>query len=402
MLVGEYFFKVLINKYYMRGENNKGIGLLTKVTAIRWFGWGFGDPFLPILFLLMSESFFGTGFLTSIYYVIFFFSIPFAGFLADRIKIKHMILVGLIIYVFIGTGYFLAGLTGMIFFLILGRGLNGISYSLDQIGRETYFIRHTPKKNESQVFGHFDKVTSFWSITATLMGIVLINYLEIHWLLFMIVPTSIISIFFILKLKEKPIRKKKKPFVNPYSKMLKEIKGFNKNLKTLSLITFFFGMMRTIVYFFAPAVTYAQGGSLVSSAILILAYSIPSLFGEKLGKFADKIKYKGYFLTLSSLILVLLVLAFSPNYYLLLISMFIAGMTFEFNSLTNKGFMARNSDYERIGEIDGALNGIGSLGSIIGPIVFGLLLDTLHPMNSYLLTIGLVVFMILLIYKKRE
>jgi MFS family permease len=230
---------------------------------------------------------------------------------------------------------------------------------------------------------------------------ILINYLEIHWLLLAVVPTSIIAMFFTVRLKEKPI-KKKKSLVNPYSKMIKEVKGFNKNLKTLALITFFFGMMNTIVYFFAPAVSYARGGSLVSSALLILAYSIPSLFGEKLGIFADKIKYKGYFLSLSSLFLVLLVLAFSPNYYLLLASMFIAGMTFELTVLTNKGFMARNSDYERIGEIDGALNGIGSLGSIIGPVIFGLLLEAFAPMNSYIFVAGLSLFMMILLYKKKE
>lgn len=331
----------------------------------------------------------------------FFLSIPLAGFFADRIKIKYMVLTGLIIYVFIGFSYFLAGATGAVLFLILGRGLNGISFSFDQVGRETYFVRHTKKKDESKTFGYLDRISNFWYIIAVVLGMILINYLEIHVLLLAIIPTSIVAMFFILKLKENPIKKKKK-FSNPYSEMIKEIKGFNKNLKTLSLITFFFGMMRTIVYFFAPAVSYASGESLVNSALLILAYSIPSLFGEKLGRFADKVKYKSYFLSLSSLVFVLLILAFSPNYYLLLASMFIAGMTFELTVLANKGFMARNSDYERIGEIDGALNGIGSLGSIVGPIIFGVLLDILTPMHSYMSVAGLSLLMIVLLYNKKE
>ncbi len=386
----------------MKRDTDKGIKLLTKITAIRWFGWGLGEAFIPLLLLMMSASFFVTGLLTSVFNIFFFLFIPFAGVLADRIKIKYMILAGLIIYVLVGFGYFLAGLTGMIIFLILARALNGISYSLDQIGRESYFIRHTPKKKESQVFGHLDKITSFWWLLAMLLGLFLIKYTEIHWLLLFIVPTSIISFLFALRLKEKPIKKNKQKFGNPYIKLFKEFKNFNKNLKVLAVIIFFFRMMSVIVYYFAPAVSYFNGESMVNAVILIFAYSIPALFGEKLGRFADKIKYKGYFLGLISLVAVLIILAFSPNYYLLLISMFFAGLTFELTFITNKSVMARNSEFHEIGKIDSVLSGIGSLGAILGPILFGILLDVFNPTFSYLGMAFFAVLMFGFVYKNRE
>lgn len=379
---------------------DKGVKLLAASTSVRWFGWGLGDTFIPVFLLIFSANFFETGLLASIYYITFFLSIPFAAMFADRFKSKHLVLSALLIYVFIGLGYFFAGITGMIVFLILAMGLNGVSFSLDQMGRESYFVRHSLKKDESAVFGYFDKITGVWWIFGVLIGLVLINYVETHWLLLMIAPTSIISFFIVLRLKEKAVKKREK-FSNPYVKMFKEIKGFNWKLKKLALIIFFFDMMATIIYYFAPAVTYSRGTSLAGSAVLILAYSTPSLLGERVGKFADRLRYKGYYLCLFSLVLVLLVLAFSPNYYLLLVSMFVAGLTFELSNLTHIGVMARNSDFGKIGEIDGALSSIGSLGSIIGPILFGFLLTLFSPMHSYFVASGAVAFMVIFIYRSR-
>ncbi|MEJ2267744.1 MAG: MFS transporter [Nanoarchaeota archaeon] len=135
-------------------EVPKGIKKLTLSTSIRWFGWGLGEAFIPVFLLLFSVNFLEAGIFASIYHVLFFISIPLVGYLADNIKTKTMILAGLVIYVFIGMGYFLAGMTGAIIFIALSRGLNGISYSLDQIGRESYFMKNSSKKEISQIFGY--------------------------------------------------------------------------------------------------------------------------------------------------------------------------------------------------------------------------------------------------------
>lgn len=380
-------------------EIDKGIKLLTLSTSIRWFGWGLGEAFIPVFLLLFSGNFFETGLLASIYYISFLLFVPFAGMFVDNFRAKNLILLGLVTYIFIGLGYFWAGISGAIIFVILARGLNGLSCSLIDLSRDSYFIKHTPKSTQSHAFGYFDKIANFWWAIAVLIGLVLVNYVGIHWLLLMIVPTSIVSFFVVLGLKEKPAKKKK--LENPYAKMFREIRNFNWNLKKLSIIVFFFSMMRTVVYYFAPAVSYSQGTSLTGSAVLILAYSFPALFGEKLGKFADKIRYRGYYLCLGSLFLILFLLAFSPNYYLLLFSMLFAGVTFELCSLTSKGFMARNSDFEKIGEIDGALSGISSFGSATGPILFGFLLNTFSSMNSYFIGAGFVFLMFGFVYRIR-
>ena len=277
----------------------KGINLLTLSTSIRWFGWGLGEAFIPIFLLLFSTNFLETGFLASVFNIVFFLSLPISAYLADNFKAKRMILAAMIIYIFIGLGYFLAGLAGLVIFIVISRGLNGVSYSLDQIGRESYFMRHSSKGETSRVFGRFDLITILWWIFAVLLGFAMVQFfnVKIHELLFFIAPTSLISFLVVLKLKEKNKKKKKVRFSveKAYLKMFKEIKHFNKRLKLIAILAFVFGILNSIIYFFVPISAYLGGNGLIGAALLALVYSVPLMFGKNLGKIADRKKGKIYF-----------------------------------------------------------------------------------------------------------
>lgn len=379
----------------------KGVKLLTASTSIRWFGWGLGETFIPVFLLLFSGSFFEMGLLASIYYLAFFFAVPVAGMLADHFRAKVLILCAAVVYVLVGFGYFWAGVSGVILFVILTMGLCGISDSLDHVARESYVIRHSAKKNESKIFGRFDRVANSWWIAGIACGLFLIRYFEIHELLFMIAPTSFVAFIIIaIFLREKRLEKERH-FGNPYSKIFREIGNFDGNLRKIAILYFFFSAMSTIVYYFAPSVSYASGSSLTESSLLILAYALPFIFSERLGRVADRTRYRGYYLSLGSLLFVLLVLAFSPNYYLLLVSMAFAGATFEFGGLTNRGFLARNCDMDKIGEVDAAMAGIAAAGAILGPILFGWMLSVFSPMHSFFVAAGFVGLVFGFVYVKR-
>jgi len=368
----------------------KGINQLTWSTSVRWFGWGLGEAFIPIFLLIFSANFLETGMLASVYNVVFFFSVPLAGYLADNIKIKKMILVGLILYIFIGIGYFLAGLTSAIIFIILARGLNGISYSFDQVGRESYFIRHSPKNKISKIFGKFDVITNFWWVISVIIGILLVKFISIpiYWLLFFITPTSVISFLIVLRLKEKERKHRKKLYLlKAYSNLFKDIKNFKMELKIVLLLSFITGILSSIIYFFVPISAYLNGDGLVNSAILALVYAIPTLFGKFLGKITDKKREGIYLISFFFIIFILGSLIFTKNYFVLLIIMFVSSMIFELISLTNKGILARFADRTHLGETDGSLNGISALGAIIGPLLFGFLLDSISPAKSYFIII---------------
>jgi len=379
-----------MKKIIEKDKVHKGINLLTWSTSVRWFGWGLGEAFIPIFLLLFSENFLETGLLTSVYNIVFFLSIPLAGYLADNIKIKKILLFGLILYVFIGMGYFLAGLTSSIIFIIIARGLNGIAYSFDQVGRESYFIRNSPKNKISKIFGRFDVITNFWWIIAVIIGITLVKFMSIpiHWLLFVVTPTSIISLLIVSRLKERPRKYETNLCVlKTYLNLPRDIKKFKTELKITILLSFITGILSSIIYFFVPIFAYLNGDGLGNSAVLALVYAIPMLFGKFLGKIADKKKEKIYFISFLSIILILGSLILVKNYFLLLIIMFTASIIFELISLTNRGILARFADRTHLGEIDGSLNGFAALGAIVGPLLFGFLLDSTSIANSYFVII---------------
>ncbi len=375
-------------------KTQKGISLLTLSTSVRFFGWGLGEVFVPVFLLMFSTNFLETGLLASVYSVMFLVSIPIAGHLADNIKIKKMILVGMAMYAFIGLGYFLAGLTGAIIFIILARGLNGIAYSLDQVGREFYFIRHSHKNDISRTFGKFDVITIFWWMIAVIIGLLLVKFMSvpIYWLLFFVIPSSIVSFFIVLKLNEKEKKfRQKVTILKAYSSLFKDMRKFDIGLKILLLLTFVMGILSSIIYFFVPISAYINGGSLINSGILALVFTIPVLFGKFLGKIADKKRGRIYPVGFFFLVLVLVSLIFATNYLLLSILMFVASTIFELVSLANRGVLARFADRAHLGEIDGSLNGIAALGTIVGPPMFGFLLDSVGKTDSYLVIVSIAV-----------
>lgn len=389
---------------YKKEDISTGVRLLTWSTSVRWFGWGLGESFTPIFLLLFSTNFFETGLLISVFNLVLFLAIPLAGFLADNIKIKKMILAGLIIYVFIGLGYFLAGVTGAIIFIIIARALNGISYSLDQVGRESFFIRQSPKNKISWVFGQFDYITTIWWLLAVIIGFSLVKFMSvpIHWLFFFVIPTSMISFLIVLKLKERSKNRLEtnSSILKIYIKVINNVKNFNHGIKIVLFLSFILGMISSIIYFFVPASSYLKGDGIVNAALLALVYSIPHLFGRSLGKIADSKREKVYLFCFSSLVVLLAGLILLKNYFLVLLIVFIASIIFELLSLTNKGMIARLADRTHLGETDSSLNGVSALGAIVGPLLFGFFVDSIGFSKAYfIIAVLLVVFSIVILKK---
>ncbi|NTU66864.1 MAG: MFS transporter [Candidatus Moranbacteria bacterium] len=116
----------------------KGVRMITLITSIRWMGWGFAESLIPVFLFSFGKTYAEAGLLKSVLDVSLIVSMLFAGLIADSISATAMIAVGLVIYIFIGLGYWMAGVTGLVVFILFARIMNGISYALDSVGREAY------------------------------------------------------------------------------------------------------------------------------------------------------------------------------------------------------------------------------------------------------------------------
>ena len=241
-----------ISKFWDTSEIPHEAKIVTAVTSIRWIGWGFAESLIPILLFSFGHTFAEAGILRSAYDIAFIITLPIVGVFADRMRATTLVLIGLFLYLFVGLSYFLVGVTGAVIFIVLARGMNGVAYAFDAVGKNTCIRRHTDSSKLATVLGFVDTVTNFWWIMASLAGILLIRYCSITNLLLLIAPTSLISIIILTRYRKKKIerlgvvREQKTEFSLSFG----GIRTWNVQLKSLLLFNLFVSFAGAVIGFF--------------------------------------------------------------------------------------------------------------------------------------------------------
>jgi len=390
-----------LKPFFSSKEIPYGIRLLTTATSIRWFGWGFAETLIPVLLFSFGNSFADAGLLKASLDITFILTLPIIGIFADKVRATTLILIGAFLYLFVGLGYFLTGITGMVIFIVIARLINGVSWGLDVVGRETYFRRHIHENNAATVFGYFDTMANFWWIVAAIIGIFLVKYFSITTLLFMITPFSFISLLVILKFRRKEenihVVKTQKFSIS----LLKEIKDWSLMLKSIVGFNFLIAFTGAVVVFFLPIEVYKEGGSLTLVILMGIAYILPSLTGWGLGRLFDT---KGYKILGTSLIvfaLLLLSLSFFTSFFWRIAIMFIISMILELISVGSNELITVYAKPEHFGRVEGIMKSITTIGDMMGPLVVGILMDITSASSAYI-SLAAVIFSLAIIFKVLE
>ena len=385
----------------------EGIRLVSWATAMRYIGWGSVEGLLPIFLYSFSKSYFGAGFLSSIYDIVFILSLPFVGMLSDRIAGKKTILLGLMFYPFIGLSYFIAGVTSMVLFVIIARIMNGLAYALDLTGRNTYFRRHSSFQNASAVFGYFETVTNFWWMAAMITSIWLLSFVKIHVLFLLLIPTVSVAIFMILKLKPEKEEKINDAISNIFNfsyftKIFSEIKKWNKSLKTITAATFLLAFIDTIIEFIIPIYMYKNGASIQYVIFIAVLLTIPNLFSFYLGKFLDKKREFGIGLGVALIAILLLSFPFVNFKLLQILVLFGIGTAYQMVVLGCNGIITLVSSSEQYGIVSSVMSAVTDIGNILGMIVLGYIVDKngLNYGIGFALLITILLFIIFRVTKK--
>lgn len=188
-----------------------GIRRIALARTVRWFGWGFGEALIPLFILQFSRSFAEAGAFRAAYDATMLLALPIIGMLADRVSARFLIIVALIIYPWVGVGYYLAGALGLGIFIILARVVNGLTWGLENVGVNTYFRRLSPRNLLGSSFGFIDTWSNFGWILAALIGMVLAPHVPTHILLAAVIPTSIVALLIARRVPKDIVRATKKP-----------------------------------------------------------------------------------------------------------------------------------------------------------------------------------------------
>ncbi len=356
-----------------------GVRVLTYATAVRWAGWGLAESLIPVMLFSFSQTYAEAGLLRSAYDLTFILALPIAGLAADRFLSTTLILGALVLYVFIGLGYYLAGLTGLVFLVVAARLLNGVAYAMDSMGREAYFRRYTPKRQLATIFGYFDTIANFWWVVAALAGIVLLRYFSVPLLLLMITPTSLLAGLIVWQFRR---QEKQQSFDvsgtklrSAYGEAFKEIWHWDWKLKSLAMFNFFRSFAWAAVGFFLPIQVYSESHDYTKTILVSVAFTLPYLLGWVLGKLFDNKGSATFLYSLAVLALLFGGLSVFDFYLWQMATAFGIGIIMELLAVGSSELITVNTRPEHFGRVGGIMESIRDLGMLASPLVLGVLID---------------------------
>lgn len=357
----------------------RGVKIIAWARTIRWIGWGFGEALIPIFIFSFSSTFAEAGLFRSTYEIATLLALPIIGAWADRTSAKYLIIVALLLYPLVGVSYFLAGFFGAAIFIIIARGLNGTLWGMENIGVSTYYRRLANHNNLGSSFGYIETWSNFGWIIAALIGMYLVSFVPIHYLLLAISPAAVVALFVALRAPRDISRNgnaKSDSLVSSYRKAFSEWKSWNNHLWLLGALVIFSGIIEALMWFFIPIDAYIDGAKPAMVVLLVVIAAIPTLFGYTLGKIADK--RNKYFLIAIGLLgvaVIMIGLAIFPQYAFKLIASFALGVLLELFAVIQKILVTTLGPAETYGQRGSAFESVATLGDLSAPLILGVALD---------------------------
>jgi len=365
-----------------------GARILACVRAIRWFGWGFGEPLLPVFILAFSQTFAEAGLFISTFQIVSLISLPAIGRWADNIPAKRLVIWSLIISPLVGLYYFLAGVSGMAVFIVLARATNGLAWELENIGIATYYRRVTGWNHIATLFGYLDTWANLAWICAALLGLILVLFMPIYYLLLGIAPFSIIACAVALKAPKESIESRKSNRFQPVH-LQSKIAGLRCSCVAqsciLGILAFFSSIIGSFSAFFIPMTSYIAGANLPMVVLIAVVGAIPSLFGFKLGLIADR--RNGYSIIAFALICIAIIavsLALIHLYLFKLAAVFVMGIILELFYVVKSSIITTLGPAKTYGRRGSAFESISTFGDLAAPLILGVTLDALGFSNTAL------------------
>lgn len=360
-------------------ELPKGVKLLAIARTVRWIGWGFGESLIPIFLFAFAASYAEAGLFSSIYEISLLLSLPVIGMLADRLSAKTLVITGLFLYPFIGLSYFFAGVSGLAFFIVLARTVNGVAWGLDSTGTDTYYRRVTDRNRLASSFGYIEMWGYGGWMLAALIGMLAAPYVPVHFLLLMVTPFTLLALPFVfLAPSDTHARVKRVGVVDSYKNTIREWVTWDVHLKLLAMLVLLTGVIETLIWIFIPIDAFIEGADLRMVILLAVVATVPKLFSYLMGDFADRHdKYRLVTYTLILVALVLSSLSFFPTYVVKLIASFLLGVLLEVFYLVGKSLVTILGPSETYGTRGSAFESVATLGGLVAPLLIGVSFDVL-------------------------
>ena len=382
-------------------KNNKSLLTIFLVVFIDLLGFGIILPLLPYIAEKYSAGPFQIGMLTATYSFFQLIASPILGRLSDRYGRKKLLIIS---QLGSAVGYLILGLAGNLPLLFLSRIIDGATGGNISIA-QAYIADVTTKENRARGMGMIGAAFGLGFIFGPAIGGFLSRFsysAPAYFATAISLLTVLTTIFF---LKETINEKQAK--VSPKTKL-----NFEEFRKVLSIypigiliITFFvvnlassvqqgnFALWTQKTFNYGPT----QNGWLFAYigiiAVLVQLKVLPFLTK----KFNEK---NILYISLVFLFLGLILIPLMPTPLFLYVSLFFLPFGMGLSNPTIQALASENVPKEEYGGTLGFLQSAGSLGRIIGPIIGGIIFQSLGKDNAFYFA-GFIVLIILIYSKMR-
>lgn len=362
-----------------------GVRIFAWVRAIRWFGWGFGESLLPVFIMTFSHTFAEAGLFSSTVEIVSLICLPIIGIWADSAPAKRLVLWSMILYPLVGVSYLLAGIFGLALFVVVARGINGFTWELENVGIATYYRRAIAKNRIATSFGYLDTWTNLAWIAAALIGMFLVSFMPIHFLLFVIAPFSVAAYFVALRVPRDVVSTN----TSAHSSTTSWNPGIAQNWRSwisrfwlLGTIVFFSSIVNSLTTFFIPIAAYLAGANLPMVVLISVLGATPSLFGYLLGHVADKCNRYGLIaFGLCCVAFIAVCLFVIHSYWFKLVAVFLLGIVLELFYVVQSSLITTLGPEHTYGRRGSAFEIISTFGDLAAPLILGVALDVLGFSN---------------------
>ena len=355
---------------------------ITTATSIRWFGWGFVELLIPLFIFSIAGNYGETGLLTAVFSAIFLLSLPIVGELADRTSLRVLFLVALVLYIVIGGSYFLAAVFGGILFLFIAKAINGVSWAIDSVTRETAFLRY--EKDTGRAFAFFESIASFWWLIAVLISIFIAPVVDIKWLFLGIVLADIVALPFVMRLPH--MREKVSttfPSIVTIFKNTFNFSVFHHFNKVDRFPVIFVAILANLVFVlpttFLAIFSYVSSNDIRTAIVIGGLSAIPAMMSVFIGTSSDTRPRRSMVVGLSLLVGTLILFSFADSFVLQMAVALLAGVAIQIMYLATMVLVKRSVASEHLGATSSALNLVSALSEMIGVVIIGFLIDIMNP-----------------------
>ncbi len=373
-----------------------GIQIIVISRMLWWCGWGFGEALIPIFLLQFSHSFAETGLFKSVYDLTLLFSLPIIGVLADTASARVLLIAALPLYMLVGIGYYLAGITYLVFFILFARVANGIAYSIGSVGLGSYVRRTVGAAKAPHVFGFIDSMANVAWLSALIAGMFLVRFLPVHLLLLMITPGALIAMIPLFWLDSaRPVASSENTTTreNPYLALIREIRSWNPNLRRIAALSFALASISTLCTFFLPIAAFERGSSLQEVIVMTILFTLPSVASWNIANVLRRISRRYIVLSSFPLMAVLFALvAALPFYHVEILCALLIEIVIVGTNLTLQGYITAECTSDHCGRVSSILEGIAASANVIVPIAAGVVAD-LAGFSGLFTIVAVLIFM---------